>query len=416
MAVLRDPVRSRRSGRLGAKLGDIATKKPLGAGARHSAAETSSTIPLSDLLIDEELLEAVHSTVASGWWSMGPRVAELERELAAFLETKHALAVANGTAALHLSLLACGCGPGDEVVVPSLNFVAAANTIRHVGATPVFCDIKGDHDLNLDPEDVEEVLGPRTKAIVVLHYGGYPCDMEAVLELARGRGLVVIEDAAHAPGARLDGRMCGTLGDVGCFSFFSNKNLPVGEGGAVVTDDDEIAERIRLLRSHGMTTLTWDRHRGHAHTYDVVAQGFNYRLDELRAAIALVQLRRLEDLNAARAALSVRYRSLLADLDGALVPFDGAAHSAHHLAVLVLPPSVDRDRVREEMRTRGVQTSVHYPPIHSFSLYRADADRPLPRTEDVASRLVTLPLFPHMREDEIERVVEALFEACKQPA
>jgi dTDP-4-amino-4,6-dideoxygalactose transaminase len=393
-------------------MGEMATTKP--AGARDFAVGTSPNIPLSDLLVDEELLEAVRSAVASGWWSMGPRVAELERELAGFLGTKHALAVANGTAALHLSLLACGCGPGDEVVLPSLNFVAAANTIRHVGATPIFCDIKGEHDLNLDPEDLEEMLGPRTKAIVVLHYGGYPCDMEAVLEMARRRGLVVIEDAAHAPGARLDGRMCGTLGDVGCFSFFSNKNLPVGEGGAVVTDDDEIAERIRLLRSHGMTTLTWDRHRGHAHTYDVVAQGFNYRLDELRAAIALVQLRRLDDLNADRAAVAARYRALLADVNGAIVPFEPTAHSSHHLAVVVLPPTVDRDRVREQMRTRGVQTSVHYPPIHSFSLYRAGADRPLPRTEDVASRLVTLPLFPHMTEDEVERVVEALVEACEQ--
>jgi dTDP-4-amino-4,6-dideoxygalactose transaminase len=390
----------------------MATTKPVG--AHHSEVGTSSTIPLSDLLVDEELLEAVRSAVASGWWSMGPRVAELERELAGFLGTKHALAVANGTAALHLSLLACGCGPGDEVVLPSLTFVAAANTIRHVGATPVFCDIKGEHDLNLDPEDLEKTLGPRTKALVVLHYGGYPCDMEAVLEMARRRGLVVIEDAAHAPGARLEGRMCGTLGDIGCFSFFSNKNLPVGEGGAVVTDDDEIAERIRLLRSHGMTTLTWDRHRGHAHTYDVVAQGFNYRLDELRAAIALVQLRRLDHLNADRAAVAARYRALLADVNGAIVPFEPTAHSSHHLAVVVLPPTVDRDRVREQMRTRGVQTSVHYPPIHSFSLYRAGADRPLPRTEDVASRLVTLPLFPHMTDDEVDRVVEALVEACEQ--
>jgi dTDP-4-amino-4,6-dideoxygalactose transaminase len=392
----------------------MATTKPVG--GHQSAVETRSNIPLSDLLVDEELLEAVRSAVASGWWSMGPRVAELERELAGFFGTKHALAVANGTAALHLALLACGCGPGDEVVLPSLNFVAAANTIRHVGATPVFCDINGEHDLNLDPDDVEEALGPRTKAIVALHYGGYPCDMEAVLEMARERGLVVIEDAAHAPGARVDGRMCGALGDVGCFSFFSNKNLPVGEAGAVVTDDDEIAERIRLLRSHGMTTLTWDRHRGHAHTYDVVAQGFNYRLDELHAAIALVQLGRLDDMNAARAAVAARYRALLAEVSGVIMPFEPAAHSSHHLAVVVLPPTVDRDRLREEMRTRGVQTSVHYPPIHSFSLYRAGSERLLRRTEDVAARLVTLPLFPHMTDDEVDRVVEALLEACERPA
>src|SRR4051812_26453122 len=174
---------------------------------------------------------------------MGPRVEELEAEFARFCRAEHALAVANGTAALHLALLAVGCGPGDEVVVPSLNFVAAANAIVHTGAEPVFCDITGPDDLNLDPADVKAAVTPRTKAVVVLHYGGHPCDVDAVERL----GLPIVEDAAHAPGASLDGRMCGTLGGVGCFSFFSNKNLPVGEGGMLVTDNAELAERLRLL-------------------------------------------------------------------------------------------------------------------------------------------------------------------------
>ena len=247
--------------------------------------------------------------VRSGWWSMGPHVAEFEREFADFCGAKAALAVANGTAALHLGLLAVGCGPGDEVLVPSLNFVAAANTIGHVGAVPVFCDIEGTSSLNLDPDDLEAAIGPATRAIVVMHYGGHPCRMDAILDLAGRHGLAVIEDAAHAPGASWRGRMCGTLGDVGCFSFFSNKNLPTGEGGMVVTNDDALADRIRLLRSHGMTTLTWDRHRGHSGEYEVVAQGLNYRFDELRAAIGLVQLRRLQKLNAARSRIVARYRA-----------------------------------------------------------------------------------------------------------
>lgn len=376
--------------------------------------EARWSVPLSDVLVDDELVEAVGSAVRSGWWSMGPRVAEFERAFAEFSGARHAFAVSNGTAALHLALIACGCGPGDEVVLPSLNFVAAANSIAHTGATPVFCDIKGAGDLNLDPDDLESAVTPRTKALLVLHYGGHPCDMGRILEIARARGLAVIEDAAHAPGATWRGRACGTLGDIGCFSFFSNKNLAIGEGGAVVTDDDELADRVRLLRSHGMTTLTWDRHRGHAHTYDVVEQGFNYRLDELRAAIGLVQLRRLPAANLARAVLVARYRSLVHGREGTVMPFEDESESspANHIAVAILPPGTPRDAVREALRTNGIQTSVHYPPIHRFACYReAGSTRPLPSTEDVAERLITLPLFPHMTEDQVDLVSAELVEA-----
>jgi dTDP-4-amino-4,6-dideoxygalactose transaminase len=354
---------------------------------------------------------AVGETVKSGWWSMGPRVAAFEHAFATFLGARHAFAVANGTAALHLALLAVGCRPGDEVVVPSLNFVAAANTIGHVGATPVFCDVKGLEDLNLDPDDVAAAITPATRAIVVLHYGGFACDMGPVLELADLHGLAVIEDAAHAPGSKWEGRMCGTLGAIGCFSFFSNKNLPVGEGGMVVTDDDEIAELIRLLRSHGMTTLTWDRHRGHASTYDVVVQGFNYRLDELRASMGLVQLRRLEHENAGRARIVAHYRDAFAGLQGVSMPFGdrlGDTAISHHLAVATLPDAETRDQVRARLANSGIQTSLHYPPIHLFSAYRNGRARRLPRTEEAASRLVTLPLFAHMRDDQVTAVVEAV--------
>jgi dTDP-4-amino-4,6-dideoxygalactose transaminase len=354
-------------------------------------------VPLSDLTVDDELVDAVLEVVRSGWWSMGPRVEEFERDFAAFCGTAEAIAVANGTAALHLSLVALGCGPGDEVVVPSLNFVAAANAIAVTGAEPVFCDITGPDDLNLDPADVEAAVTPRTKAVVALHYAGFPCDMEAIGSL----GLPVVEDAAHAPGASVGGRMAGALGRVGCFSFFANKNLPVGEGGMLVTDDAELAAQLRLLRSHGMTTLTWDRHRGHASTYDVVVPGFNYRLDEVRAAVASVQLRRLPDENAARARIVARYR------DAFELPFAGRDEgSAHHLAVIVLPEDADRDKVRAAFETRGIQTSVHYPPIHTFSAY--SSKRRLPRTDAVAPRLLTLPLYGSMTDEQVDAVIEAM--------
>jgi dTDP-4-amino-4,6-dideoxygalactose transaminase len=369
------------------------------------------------LRVDSELLEAAHAAIASGWWSTGPRVAELEQAFARACGTREAVALANGTAALHLALLAVGCGPGDEVVLPSLTFVAAANVVLHTGAKPVFCDVIGEEDLNLDPADVEAAITARTKAVVIFHYAGYPCAAHEVGALAGERGLAVVEDAAHAPGARYRGQMCGALGDVGCFSFFSNKNLPVGEGGMAVTDDADLAKRLRLLRSHGMTTLTWDRHRGHASGYDVVEHGFNYRLDELRAAIALVQLDRLEDVNRARARLSGLYRERLAGKEGVTIPFGDAdpdSTSANHLAVAVLPAGSDRDAVRARLAALRIQTSVHYPPIHRFSRFASLSARPLPRTEELAERIVSLPLFPHLEEEQVREVSDALLEALRK--
>jgi dTDP-4-amino-4,6-dideoxygalactose transaminase len=382
----------------------------------RTVTEVAWQVPLSDVIVDDELADAALEVVRSGWWSMGPRVEEFEGEFAAFCGAKHALAVANGTASLHLALLAVGLAPGDEVIVPSLNFVAAANAIVHSGGAPVFCDIVGPDEPNPDPRDIEAAVGPRTKAILALHYGGFPCDMDAIAAIAERHGLVIVEDAAHAPGASFRGRRCGTLGSIGCFSFFANKNLPVGEGGMVVTDDDALAERMRLLRSHGMTTLTWDRHRGHASSYDVVTPGLNYRLDEVRAAVGLVQLSRLPDENAARARISARYRKSLDGNQGLSMPFraeDGRREPSHHLAVVLLPDGTDRDAVRSSLRDGGIQTSVHYPPIHLFTYYRETfAPRPLPQAEAVAPRLLTLPLFGRMTEEQVEAVVEGLLDAC----
>jgi dTDP-4-amino-4,6-dideoxygalactose transaminase len=375
-------------------------------------------IPLTDVRPDADVLEAVVDVVSSGWWSMGPRVGAFEEAFADLCGTSNALAVANGTAALQLALAAIGCRPGDEVVLPSLNFVAAANAVVLAGATPVFCDIVGERNLNLDPVDLESKLGPRTTAVIVLHYSGQPCDMDAVLATCRGRDIRVIEDAAHAIAATYHGRPAGSLGDVGCFSLFSNKNLPVGEGGVVVTSDQDLAARLRLLRSHGMTTLTWDRHRGHADTYDVVTPGFNFRMDEIHAAIGLAEMRRLPDWNERRAAFVSRYR---AELDGRFgvdiaMPEQPGITSAHHLAVAVFASAEARAAAAAELKTRRIQTSVHYPPIHRFSAYRRPGIN-LPRTEGVASRLLTLPLYPHMPEDAVAAVADAIAtaEAASKP-
>jgi dTDP-4-amino-4,6-dideoxygalactose transaminase len=384
--------------------------------SRPVAAEPASPwdVPLSDVPTEAAVEALVIGTIRSGWWSAGPRVQEFEQAFAAMCGARSAIAVANGTAALHLALLATGCGPGDEVILPSLNFVAAANMIRLVGATPVFCDVCGEDDLTIDPLDLEAAVTPSTRAVVVMHYGGHPCAMDAITDIARRCSLSIIEDAAHAPGARSAGKGCGTFGSVGCFSFFSNKNLPIGEGGMLVCDDEGLADRLRLLRSHGMTTLSWDRFNGHASSYDVVAPGLNYRLDDIRAAIGLAHLARIHEWNAARAAIVEVYREALQGYRGIRMPFPPAqgVTPAHHLATILLPRQATRDAFRAALADARIQTSVHYPPTHQFTSYRSVGDRrPLPVTEDLAPRLVTLPLYPTMDPEATRAVIRATREA-----
>ena len=370
-------------------------------------------IPLADIDLGPEEEAAVLDVLRRKWLTMGGVTAAFESDFAALTGAAHALAVTNCTAALHLAGLALGWGPGDEVIVPSLTFVATANAVRYTGATPVFADITSADDLSLSPADVAARITPRTRAIIVVHYGGYPADMPALLALAERLGLDVVEDVAHAPGAALDGRALGLWGRIGCFSFFSNKNMTTGEGGMVTTDDDTLAERLRLLRSHGMTTLTWDRHHGHAFSYDVVAPGYNYRIDEVRAAIGRAQLGKLPANNARRWALDGHYRSILpAAVPELGMPFTQArGESAYHLRPVLLPPGADRARFMAEMKARGIQTSIHYPPVHHFSYYHRDDGPTLPVTESVAAREVTLPLYPGMTPGDVETVAAAAAEA-----
>ena len=366
------------------------------------------TVPLADVVVPEEDIAAVADVYRSGWLSMGPETEALEREFAAYTGAPHALAATNGTAALHLICAGAGLGPGDEVVVPSMTFVATVNAIAYTGATPVFADVVSLTEPWLDPASVESAITDRTAAIMTMPYGGHPGQTAALAQLARDRGLALLEDAAHAIGSRVGDRHLGTFGVAGAFSFFSNKNLAVGEGGMVVTHDEAVATRMRLLRSHGMTTLTWDRHRGHASSYDVVELGFNYRIDEPRAALGRRRLARLDDDNARRAELDARYRELLGDVEGlvpALAPV-GGARLAHHLFTIVLDEGVDRARFRETLAARGVQTSVHYPPAHRFSIYATQPD--LPVTEAYGERAVTLPMFATMTIGQQDEVVEAV--------
>ena len=375
---------------------------------------TQWRVPLADVIVTDDDIAAVVETFRTGWLSMGPRTEAFEEQFAAFTGARHAVAVTNGTAALHVACLAAGVGPGDEVVVPSLTFVGTVNAIAYTGATPVFADIVSLTEPWLSASAAEAAIGPRTAAIMTVAYGGHAGETAALRDVAEQHGLLLLEDAAHAAGSRVNGQHLGTFGVVGAFSFFSNKNLAIGEGGMVVTDDDEVAARLKLLRSHGMTTLTWDRHQGHASGYDVVELGYNYRLDDPRAALALSRLARLESENEQRRTVVARYREAFAAARRFVVALPPAvdAVSAEHLFTIVLDEDVDRDKFRTALAEQGIQTSVHYPPAHEFAIYR-NGDAELPGTSRYSARTVTLPLYAHMTDEHVDAVVEAVLQAAR---
>jgi dTDP-4-amino-4,6-dideoxygalactose transaminase len=374
-------------------------------------------VPVFDVQLADDDLEAVADTLRSGWLTMGPRTQEFERDFAEHLGVPHAVAVSSCTAALHLAYLAAGVGEGDEVIVPGITFVATAAAARYCSATPVLAEVLGPHDLGLDPEDVASRITPRTKAVCAVHYAGYAAPVARLQEVCREHGLVLIEDAAHSPEATQPGddRKLGTIGLAGAFSFFSNKIISCGEGGVLATRDDRVAEFARSRRSHAMTTGTWDRHRGHAMAYDVVDVGFNYRMDEPRAALLSSRLPRLEADIAERRRLTLRYRELLAEVPGVTVPYtedDVRASSCYVMAVMLEEPDL-RDPLRRVLSERfGVQTTVLYPSINEFSAY--DRGGTLPRCEHAARAQLTLPLYPHLGEERLLRVVDAVREGLRE--
>ncbi len=376
-------------------------------------------VQLFKLNFDERESRAVKDVVDSGWITMGEKTKEFETRFAEHLGNgANCVAVSNGTAALHMAMLALGIGSGDEVIIPSFTFVADINVVKIVGATPVLADCVSHEDWNISPEHIEKLVTPRTKAVVVVHYAGYPCDMDAVREVCEKHDLDLIEDAAHAPGASYKGRACGTLGDVGCFSFFSNKNLSVGEGGMVSTPSADLDRDFRYFRSHGMTTLTLDRHKGRAITYDVEQAGLNYRIDEMRAALGLVQLEKLCDANKQREKLVRAYVQALRGVEGVDIPFlhqlDSDDHKpAYHIFPVLLARHLDRTKVIGALKEGGIQSSIHYPAFQEFGAYRDMLFTDTPVTMDISRRELTLPLYPTMGMDDLETVVETLKRALR---
>ncbi|MGD1056702.1 MAG: DegT/DnrJ/EryC1/StrS family aminotransferase [Solirubrobacteraceae bacterium] len=372
-------------------------------------------VPLTDIAMPEQDVQAVADCLRSGWLTLGPRTQAFEGALATHVGTPHAIAVSSGTAALHLACRAAGLGHGDEVIVPAFTFIASASAARYVGATPVLCDVRGPHDFNIDIEDVARRITPRTRAVIAVHFCGYPADVLALRELCDEHGLTLIEDCAQAICAQVDdsGRQVGTVGELGAYSFFSKKQLCVGEGGMVTTADEELAAKVRLLRSHAMTSGTWDRHSGRTDTYDVVGLGFNYRIDEPRAALGLSRLERLDDDIAKRRAIVRSYREQLADVPALELPWDEPAveRSSHFAFPVLLSDREARDRFRDELKDDGVQTTW-YPALHTFTECRHLAPAGgLPGAEQAAARHCALPLSSTMDEAAVAIVVEAVHKA-----
>jgi dTDP-4-amino-4,6-dideoxygalactose transaminase len=372
--------------------------------------KTDEHIPLFDLDYDAEEEEAVLGALRSKWLTMGEVTNAFEKDFASYIGVKHAIAVSNCTSALHIANLAIGVGHNDEVICPSLTFVATANSIVYSGGTPVFADVRSMEDWTISPEDIEKNITDRTKVVLVVHYAGFSCDMSSILEISKRHGLKVIEDAAHATGSYFKEKKLGSIGDISCFSFFSNKNLSTGEGGMVCTDNDDLAKKIRLYRSHGMTESTLDRHRGYSYTYDIVQQGFNYRIDEIRSALGRVQLRKLDENNRKRLDAAEQYKNLLSDIEQVKVPFETYNHRTnYHIFPILLNAKMDRMDLMQFFFKRGIQTSIHYRPVHTFTYYREMMNAgSLPITEEIGQREITLPMYPGILEKQIRYVVNTL--------
>ena len=368
---------------------------------------------VSEPILGSEEKTALCEVVDSGWITMGPKVHEFEKAFADIHQAEDCVAVASCTAALHLILQALNIGPGDEVLVPSLTFVATANCVLYVGADPVFVDIESLDVPILSIKDAEAKCTSRTKAVILVHFGGYLADREAWQAFARRKGLLLIEDAAHAPGQV----EVGSYGAAAAFSFYGNKNMTTAEGGAVIARDRALLERIRQMRGHGMTSGTRQRFESRNPQYDVTMLGFNYRMDEFRAAVGLAQLRRLSSWNRTRGRLAEQYRRLIAQLCPVVtVPFSQARSSTHHIMPILLPDAGVRGAVIDRLRDVGVQTSVHYPPVHRLSFYQERGNVPsLPVTEEFARRELTLPLHPKLEGDMVETIVAQLANAVRAP-
>jgi dTDP-4-amino-4,6-dideoxygalactose transaminase len=354
--------------------------------------------------VDEEEIEAVADTLRSGWLTSGPRAAELEQRFAEHTRARNALAVSSGTAAMHLALVAAGIGPGDEVITSPITWPATANVVVHTGARPVFCDVR-DGDLNIDPDLLPAAATARTKAVLPVDLAGQPCDLDPIVALARERGWVVVEDAAHAVEAEYRGRPVGAIADATCFSLYATKNVAAGEGGVLTTDRDDLAEEVRELRL---------MRRGHGALYDIRHAGFKANLADVNAAIALVQLSKLERHRAIRLRHVAAYEAAVAELEGIeTLGSDPRDTHAHHLCVVRIDAEragATRDDYQQALAAENIGTSIHFLPVHRLTYYRErfPDQPPLPVAERAGAEVLSLPLSPAHTDGDVEDAIDAL--------
>ncbi len=362
-------------------------------------------IPVFKPSMTEKEIEYVTDVLRSGWITFGPKTREFESRFSDFCRTKYAVGLNSGTAAMHLALAAFNINSG-EVIVPAITFISTALVANYCNAKPVFADIRED-TLNIDVEDVKRKITEKTKAIIVVHYGGHPVEMDEILETARDRGIRVIEDAAHACGSLYKGKPAGSLGDAGCFSFHAVKNLTTGDGGMLTTNIPEVAERAKLLRWFGIDKSTHQRSgkASYSWRYEVKELGFKSHMNDIIAALGIAQLERLKETNRRRKEITKIYNEAFADINGIETPVvKEYAESSHHNYVAKIE---NRDRFMEHMQKLGISTSVHYLPLHMHKIY-SNVPADVPVADRIWKRLVTLPLYPDMKQEDIDRVISGV--------
>jgi dTDP-4-amino-4,6-dideoxygalactose transaminase len=371
----------------------------------------SEFLPYNVPLIEDDEIQEVVDTLKSGWLTMGPKTFAFEKLVAEYTGARHAISCNSCTAALHLSLLAAGIGPGDEVITTPYTFAATANVIVHTGAKPVFADVRKD-SFNIDPVRIAEAVTPRTRAIVPVDFGGLPCDIKEISEIAEDNNLAVFEDAAHSMGSEYHGKKVGTLTDTTSFSFYATKNITTGEGGMVTTDDDTLAEKMRLGRLHGISKDAWNRYsREGSWYYEIESCGWKYNMTDIQAALGIHQMKKLDRFYETRKQYADMYHHLLGSRDDIILPSEqpGKKHVFHLFPVLL--KDYDRRRFIQEMTERGIGLSVHFIPLHLHPFYQNAfryARGDFENAEWLYDREVSLPLYPAMSSESVHRVCETM--------
>jgi perosamine synthetase len=378
-------------------------------------------IPFHIPYITEDEITMVINTLRSGWITMGPTTVEFEEKFKEYIGAKNAVSMNSCTACLHLALRAINLQEGDEVIIPAITFAATAEVITYFKARPIFVDVEKD-TCNIDVSKIEEKITNKTKAIIPVHYAGQPCDMDAIMRLAKGYELRVIEDAAHAIPAWYKNKKIGTIGDITCFSFYATKTLTTGEGGMVTTENDEWAEKIKILRLHGISKDAWKRYTNEGSWYyEVVDAGFKYNMTDIQAALGIAQLKKVDWMWEEREKISERYTEAFKSIYEVIPPkVKDDRKSAWHLYVLKLNPEmlkIERNQFIEELKNRGVMTSVHFIPLYRHPYYKNNFRynfTEFANSEWLFERIISLPIYPGMTSDKVEYVIDTIRDVIKR--